>query len=77
MKWNDDINNDGDECVQDAAEKPGIVRRIIGFPSLVVLNFIVIAIIGVTGVGLGSWASIYNLKLQVKTFGLFQSCYQC
>lgn len=63
--------------VQNAAEKPGRIRRLIGWPSMMLLNFVVIVTIATLGVGFGSYASVSNIILQVKSFGLFQACYQC
>lgn len=62
---------------ENEAEKPGKVRRIFGWPGIMVLNFLVLATIGTLGVGFGSYASISNLTMQVKNFGFFQACYQC
>jgi auxin influx carrier (AUX1 LAX family) len=62
---------------ENAAEKPGKVRRILGWPGMMLINFVVITIIATLGVGFGSYASISNIVLQVKSFGLFQACYQC
>jgi len=63
--------------VQNETEKPGKVRRLLGWPGIMTINFLVIATIAIMGVGFGAYASIYNLTLQVKSFGVFQACYQC
>lgn len=62
---------------ENAAEQPGKVRRAVGWRGMMVMNFVVIVTIATLGVGFGSYASIANIILQVKSFGAFQACYQC
>ncbi len=44
---------------------------------MVVLNLMVVLLIFTLGTGFGSWASVENVIDQIKTFGVFQKCYQC
>ncbi|CAK9224979.1 unnamed protein product [Sphagnum jensenii] len=62
---------------QNEAEKPGILRRFVGFRGMLGVNFFVIVVIVATGTALGSWANIKNIISQIKTFGVFEKCYQC
>ncbi|KAH8940573.1 hypothetical protein BDL97_15G096000 [Sphagnum fallax] len=62
---------------QNEAEKPNKPRRIVGWRGMVTLNFLVILVIFVLGTGFGSYASVLNIVDQVKSFGIFQKCYQC
>lgn len=60
---------------QNAAEKPA--KWMPRWKGIVALNVLIIAIIFVLGFCLGSWASIANVAQQVRTFGVFEKCYQC
>jgi auxin influx carrier (AUX1 LAX family) len=62
---------------QNEAEKPGILRRFVGFRGMLGVNFFVIVVIVATGTALGSWANIKNIISQIRTFGVFEKCYQC
>ncbi len=64
-------------CAQNEAEKPNKPRRIVGWWGMVTLNSLVILVIFVLGTGFGSYASVLNIVDQVKSFGIFQKCYQC
>jgi len=62
---------------QNEAEKPNKPRRIVGWQGMVVLNLMVVLLIFTLGTGFGSWASVEDVIDQIKTFGVFQKCYQC
>jgi auxin influx carrier (AUX1 LAX family) len=62
---------------ENEAEKPNKPRRIVGWRGMVVLNLMVVLLIFTLGTGFGSWASVEDVIDQIKTFGVFQKCYQC
>ncbi|CAM6085736.1 unnamed protein product [Calypogeia fissa] len=63
------------EARQNAAEK--MSKFLPRWKGVVVVNFLVVVTIAVLGTGFGSYASVSDIKSQIKTFGLFQKCYQC
>ncbi|CAM6123493.1 unnamed protein product [Calypogeia fissa] len=63
------------EARQNAAEK--MSKFLPRWKDVVVVNFLVVVTTAVLGTGFGSYASVSNIKNQIKTFGLFQKCYQC
>lgn len=63
------------EARQNAAEK--MSKFLPRWKGVVVVNILVIIAVATLGTGLGSYASIVNIKNQFNTFGVFAKCYQC
>lgn len=63
--------------VQNEAETPSKFRQLIGWWGLVAISSLVVLAVAVLGTGLGSYASVENIIQQIKSFGVFDKCYQC
>ncbi|CAM6085899.1 unnamed protein product [Calypogeia fissa] len=60
---------------QNAAEK--MSKFLPRWKGVVLLNLSIIVVIATLGTGFGGYASINNIRSQLKTLGLFDKCYQC
>ena len=63
------------QFVQDAIEKPWKWMTYWNF--MVPFNVLVVCVLFTLGFGFGGWSSVHTLIKQLKTFGLFDKCYQC